>query len=199
MARVTGARRAAAAVASTAVALAAGFAAAPSASADRLNEDQPQLQAEVDALPWDTYTEGDSGHVVRGIQHLLAGAADYDPGDDGFDGVYDAAVTESAVAYQNAQDIPDSGDVDTETWSDLRRWYGEAGPGHNGPKVAAAQSWLVERGHLEESQIDGIYGPNTEAAVRDFQADTCNDAGQCLAVDGWVGPLTFRALVTGGI
>ncbi|MFD0773814.1 peptidoglycan-binding protein [Streptomonospora algeriensis] len=199
MAPATGARRAAAAIASTAVALAAGFAVAPAASADRLGEEQPELQAEVNALPWTAYTEGDSGYIVRGIQYLLEGAAGYDPGDDGYDGVYDAAVTDSVVSYQKAQDIPDSGDVGTETWAHLRSWYGEAGRGHTGPRVSAAQSWLVERGHLEEFQIDGIFGPDTEAAVREFQADTCNDAGECLADDGWVGPLTFRALVTGGI
>ena len=40
-------------------------------------------------------------------------------------------------------------------------------------------------------QIDGIFGPKTDAAVRGFQ-DALN-----IAVDGIVGPVTWRALVSG--
>jgi len=200
MVMATGARRTAAVVASGALALGAVFAAAPAASADRLGDKQPAtLEAEIAALPWTTYSEGDEGYTVRAVQHLLAGAADYAPGDDGYDGVYDADVTAAVTGYQDSNDIPDSGDVDTETWAELRDWYGEAGPGSSGHKVSAAQSMLVEHGYLEESQIDGIYGSNTTEAVKAFQADTCDSEGQCLESDGWVGPLTFRALATGGI
>jgi peptidoglycan hydrolase-like protein with peptidoglycan-binding domain len=40
-------------------------------------------------------------------------------------------------------------------------------------------------------QIDGIFGPQTEQAVRGFQ-----DALD-ITVDGVVGPVTWRALVSG--
>jgi peptidoglycan hydrolase-like protein with peptidoglycan-binding domain len=40
-------------------------------------------------------------------------------------------------------------------------------------------------------QIDGIFGPDTDGAVRGFQQ------ALELSVDGIVGPLTWRALVSG--
>jgi peptidoglycan hydrolase-like protein with peptidoglycan-binding domain len=40
-------------------------------------------------------------------------------------------------------------------------------------------------------QVDGVFGPKTEAAVRGFQ-----DALD-ITVDGIVGPVTWRALVSG--
>jgi peptidoglycan hydrolase-like protein with peptidoglycan-binding domain len=40
-------------------------------------------------------------------------------------------------------------------------------------------------------QIDGIFGPQTDGAVRGFQQ------ALGVAVDGIVGPITWRALVSG--
>ena len=41
-------------------------------------------------------------------------------------------------------------------------------------------------------RVDGVFGPPTEAAIKDFQR------GARLAVDGVVGPLTWAALPDGG-
>ena len=59
--------------------------------------------------------------------------------------------------------------------------------GATGPVVRWAQYLLVRR-TLSYTQIDGIFGPVTKAAVEQFQRD------RHLAVDGIVGPATWAAL-----
>ena len=55
--------------------------------------------------------------------------------------------------------------------------------------VKTLQYLLRARGHTVT--VDGIFGPKTDAAVRGFQQQ------KGLAVDGIVGPVTWRALVSG--
>lgn len=57
---------------------------------------------------------------------------------------------------------------------------------NNGDLVADAQQGLVSWG--AQIDADGLFGPATEAAVRDFQTE--ND----LAVDGIIGPNTWEVL-----
>jgi peptidoglycan hydrolase-like protein with peptidoglycan-binding domain len=59
--------------------------------------------------------------------------------------------------------------------------------GATGPVVRWAQYLLVRR-VLSYNQIDGIFGPVTSAAVKDFQGY------RGLVVDGIVGPVTWAAL-----
>lgn len=60
--------------------------------------------------------------------------------------------------------------------------------GITGPAVARVQETLRVRGFYD-GEIDGIFGPGTEAAVKDFQASVQ------LAADGVVGPATWGALL----
>ena len=55
--------------------------------------------------------------------------------------------------------------------------------------VKTLQYLLRARG--QSVAVDGIFGPNTNAAVRAFQQQ------KGLAVDGIVGPVTWQALVSG--
>lgn len=58
--------------------------------------------------------------------------------------------------------------------------------GSEGDLVVALQEALNEEGY--ELDVDGVFGDDTDAAVRDFQANNELD------VDGVVGPDTFDAL-----
>lgn len=67
-------------------------------------------------------------------------------------------------------------------------------PGHkmqSGADVTAVQQRLVQLGH-DPNKVDGIYGPNTAAAVTSLQA-----ASGCQKVDGIVGPETRGVLERG--
>src|SRR4051812_42193456 len=59
-------------------------------------------------------------------------------------------------------------------------------PHLQGDDVEAAQRRLVDLGYTQVGAVDGIYGPNTDAAVRTFQ--TLND----LEIDGILGPRTWE-------
>ena len=63
--------------------------------------------------------------------------------------------------------------------------------GSTGDDVRRLQRVLVMMKSLGFEQIDGMFGAKTEAAVRGFQ-----DALD-VTVDGVVGPVTWRALVSG--
>jgi peptidoglycan hydrolase-like protein with peptidoglycan-binding domain len=68
----------------------------------------------------------------------------------------------------------------------LRQWA-------SGDWVTYAQQLLTNAGYPpQDHQIDGLFGPLTKEAVRDFQG------AHGLDVDGVIGPLTWAALEGGG-
>ena len=72
----------------------------------------------------------------------------------------------------------------------------EVQQGDEGEAVKGVQYELFfERNDARKdmSQVDGIFGPITDEAVRDFQKHTE------LAVDGIVGPITWEKLVGGAL
>ena len=60
--------------------------------------------------------------------------------------------------------------------------------GSKGVAVRGLQRMLMNRGYDVASEIDGRFGPKTEAAVKAYQSD------HGLDVDGIVGPKTWDAL-----
>lgn len=118
---------------------------------------------------------------------------------------FDSATQGAVRAFQQERGLTVTGEVDTATERALEeaRWkLGDrslslTSPMMRGDDVATLQSRLVDMG-FDPRRVDGIYGPNTEQAVRDFQKSVG------VPIDGICGPGTVIALmrlmrtVTGG-
>jgi peptidoglycan hydrolase-like protein with peptidoglycan-binding domain len=140
-----------------------------------------------DVQPWPLVSEGAEGHPVKTLQDLLnehgSGLA--------VDGIF-GPLTDAAVrAFQDSRGLEVDGIVGPHTWSavivTVRR--GSEGDAVRGVQEEAAFRDLS--GGPPALAIDGIFGPRTEAFVRGFQ-----EAVE-ITVDGIVGPVTWRALVSG--
>ena len=139
-------------------------------------------------LPWPLVRRGDRDHPVRTLQHLLR-ARGHGVTVDGIFG----PQTEAAVrAFQTSHGLGVDGIVGPQTWSAL---IVQVRRGDTGDAVRGVQEEFQFRNLSGDPskglQIDGIFGPKTDAAVRGFQ-----EALQ-IVVDGIVGPVTWRALVSG--
>lgn len=144
------------------------------------------------------YRVGDEGPAVRDIQDRLA-ALGFDSADQRSSFGED---TQRAVAdFQRAKGLDVDGVVGPDTWRSLYEAGYRLGdrllflrrPMIRGEDVAELQSRLNALG-FEAGKTDGIYGPDTETAVIDFQHN------RHLAEDGRVGPevVTELYLVTRG-
>jgi peptidoglycan hydrolase-like protein with peptidoglycan-binding domain len=100
------------------------------------------------------------------------------------DGVFSALCAEHLV--EAGMSAHTAGDFGTYCGEDLRQQRENILPDSTGPDVVYVQTALAALGYPID--VDGRYGPRTQAAVRDFQA--AND----LDVDGIAGPMTQQAL-----
>jgi len=139
-------------------------------------------------LPWPPAKKGDNAHPVRTLQWLLR-AQKHPVTVDGTFG----AKTEAAVkAFQKSKKLAVDGIVGPKTWAAIVITVKR---GSTGDAVRGVQEEFQFRNLSGDAtkgpQIDGTFGPITEEAVRGFQ-----DALD-IVVDGIVGPVTWRALVSG--
>ena len=138
--------------------------------------------------PWPLVRRGANGHPVRTVQHLLRAHSQQ----VSVDGVF-GPLTEAAVkAVQAASGLTADGIVGPQTWP---RLIEQVRRGNRGEAVRGVQEEFQFRNlsgdPTQGVQIDGIFGPKTDEAVRGFQQ------ALGLSVDEIVGPLTWRALVSG--
>lgn len=124
------------------------------------------------------YAKGNRGSVIAEMQEKLQEAGCLE---GTADGVYGTDTYEAVRKYQMDRGIPVSGAIDEMTYSALMNQGEEAdsqrgyGPyvyarGDHGAEIEALQKKLQSMGYLDDI-ADGIYGENTEAAVRKFQKE----------------------------
>lgn len=145
------------------------------------------------------YRLGDEGPAVRDIQDRLA-ALGFEPDGDSRS-TFGEGTRRAVVGFQKAKGLDADGIVGPDTWRVLYEAGYRLGdriifmrrPMIRGEDVAELQSRLNSLG-FDSGKVDGIYGPDTERAVVDFQHN------RHLAEDGRVGPevVTEIHLVTRG-
>jgi N-acetylmuramoyl-L-alanine amidase len=145
------------------------------------------------------YRLTDVGPAIRDIQDRLT-ALGFDTGDDERS-VFGEGTTRAVARFQKAKGLDVDGIVGPDTWRALYEAGYRLGdrllflrrPMVRGEDVAELQSRLNSLG-FDTGKVDGIFGPNTETAVIEFQHN------RHLAEDGKVGPevVTEIHLVTRG-
>ena len=138
--------------------------------------------------PWPLTKKGDVEHPVRTLQYLLRAQKQTVT----VDGVFGTKTETAVKTFQKAKKLGVDGIVGPKTWAAIVITVKK---GSKGDAVRGVQEEFQFRNlsgdPTKGPQIDGIFGPVTDAAVRGFQ-----DALQ-ITVDGIVGPVTWRALVSG--
>jgi peptidoglycan hydrolase-like protein with peptidoglycan-binding domain len=135
---------------------------------------------------WPLVTKGDDRFPVRPLQQLLR-ARNHPVAVDGIFG----PLTESAVKqFQQSAGLAADGQVGRLTWPKL---IVQVRKGDTGDAVRGVQEVIQfhDQSDSPTNHVDGIFGPKTGSWVRGFQ-DALG-----IAVDGIVGPITWRAMVTG--
>ena len=163
------------------------------------------------AYPGSPLRAGARGDAVRLIQlWLLVAASQYDLPTVTPDGIFGAGTTAGVRAFQDLTGLAVDGVVGRETWALLQQvalavlnnlvepgvlpgvFPGTLRPGDTGTPVRAVQYYLrllaAYYAGLPAPAVDGVFGPATQDAVETWQ----EEAG--LAVDGIVGPLTWRSI-----
>ncbi len=162
-----------------------------------------------------TLEEGDSGAEVRELQYLLSFVANFVEAVPALeiDGIFGPRTKNSLEQFQAAYGLPVTGRVDAAVWDRLYRAYralyeslpedsfeGVTLPyggaplslGARGREVRAMQEYLGRIAQafpaVPATAADGIFGPQTEAAVRAYQA------AFGLPVSGLVGGATWHSI-----
>lgn len=136
---------------------------------------------------------GDDGDAIRDLQQRLR-ALGHSCGADR-SGAYGEATTEAVRSFQSQRGLAQDGICGPDTWSTLVEASYRLGdrllylrrPMLRGDDVAALQRRLGALG-FDPGRVDGIFGPETEAALREFQRNVA------ITTDGVCGPDVLASL-----
>ena len=143
--------------------------------------------------PWPVVRKGDQNHPVRTLQDLLRARGH----SVAVDGIFGPATDAAVRAFQQEKHLAVDGVVGPITWAAL---VVTVRLGNTGDAVRGVQEEFQFRNLSGDPnkglQVDGIFGPKTDAAVRGFQ-QALHQEIPSVTVDGIVGPVTWQALVSG--
>ena len=127
------------------------------------------------------------------VQYLLRARGQ----DLAVDGIFGPATDAAVRAFQQQEGLAADGIVGPATWPALIITVRQ---GSQGDAVRGVQEEFQFRNLSGDPgtglQVDGIFGPATDAAVRGFQQALQLDIAS-VTVDGIVGAVTWQALVSG--
>ena len=150
-----------------------------------LSSDRPTIGVQDPIRPWPVVRRGARDFPVRPLQHLLLARGRQ----VAVDGIFGPNTEAAVKAFQTASGLASDGVVAAMTWA---RMIIAVSNGSTGSAVKAVQEVMKVRDPSPEAvKIDGIFGPKTEGFVRGFQQSVG------LTADGIVGPITWRAMVSG--
>jgi peptidoglycan hydrolase-like protein with peptidoglycan-binding domain len=131
---------------------------------------------------------GDSGDDVKRLQRIFVRNKDLAP--ESLDGVFGTQTETVVKDFQQSNGLAVDGVVGPITWSHLHP-YREASPtlqtGSLGPVVAMLQK-VLKTGFGYSGAIDGIFGPATEAVVRQYQTNSGLPATGVMDEQTWMAP-----------
>ncbi len=136
---------------------------------------------------------GSTGSAVKTLQTQL-NAKGANP-QLAVDGIFGPKTLEAVLKFQRANGLDDDGIVGPLTWTQLLRTGEDSNLpptvkfGNRGANVEKLQKLLNAKGAKPALDVDGIFGTLTLSAVYAFQKKSG------LAVDGIVGPKTWKALL----
>jgi peptidoglycan hydrolase-like protein with peptidoglycan-binding domain len=131
---------------------------------------------------------GDTGDDVKRLQRVFARAKVLGP--DSVDGVFGPQTDQAVRDFQQSNGLAVDGIVGPITWSHVHP-YREASPalqiGSLGPVVAMLQG-VLKTGFGYAGAIDGIFGPVTDAVVRQYQTDSGLPVTGVMVEPTWMAP-----------
>lgn len=131
---------------------------------------------------------GDSGDDVKRLQRVFVRMKVLSPGD--LDGTFGPKTELAVKDFQQSNGLTVDGVVGPITWNHVNP-YREASPplkaGSLGPVVAMLQR-VLKTGFGYTGPIDGVFGPATEAVVRQYQTDSGLPVTGVMDEQTWMAP-----------
>ncbi|WP_239145913.1 peptidoglycan-binding domain-containing protein [Actinoplanes couchii] len=160
----------------------------PSAAVRREEVNEMALEA------WPLVSRGDDVHPVTSLQYHLRQRGHTVDVDGEFGSETDAAVR----AFQKDRQLTVDGIVGPLTWQALVTTVRRDDRGDAVRSVQEEFQFRNGSGDPNKAPlVDGVFGPKTEAAVRNWQHFVRDHDEPSMAVDGIVGKMTWQSLISG--